>query len=259
MLWWIISNRIRYPRLKKRSMYLSEPNLIYGLTDHPLDINGSSIFEIFTVIRKFFARTPTSILRINFEGQQQNRFRFIAKSFDIFHKRNLNIDHVEYFTDITDSKVKFTECILQLDFLNATTYRLRLSMGSDIPEHATPMIYADISEKDLKTKFEESEEKYIISTSDLQVHIFKNNFRIQIKDSPGHIITESSSKSYNEFYTVTDAFPLGFIKNRKPKRMYAVENFNLYPNESIFGLGEKFGSLNRGIRVLLFQKIFPPS
>ncbi len=245
MLWWIVSNRIRYPRLKKRSMYLSEPNLIYGLTDHPLDVNGSSIFEIFTVIRKFLARTPISILRINLKDQQENRFRFVAKGFDILHKRNINIDHVEYFTDITDPKVKFTECTLQLDFLNETTYRLRLSMGTEISEHKTPMVYADISEKNLKTELEETEEKYIISTSALQVHIFKNDFRIQIRDSQNHIITESGSRTHNEFYTATDAFPLGFVKNRKPKRMYSVENFNIYPDESIFGLGEKFGPLNR--------------
>ena len=65
LLWWIVKSRLRYPRFKKKTMYMSEPNLIYGLTDHPLDNNATAVFDIFTIIRKFLARKPISILKVN--------------------------------------------------------------------------------------------------------------------------------------------------------------------------------------------------
>ena len=242
LLWWIIKNRVRYPKFKKKCMYHSEPNLIYGLTDHPLDYNATAVFDIFTIIRKFLARKPISILKIKLKEKNRNSFIFQAKGYNIIQNRNLNIDYLEY---LTDEKVKFTDCTLQIDVLTETTYRLRLAMKDKVPLHNTPMLCADITYESLKTKFEELDGKYIISTSAIQIHVFKEDFKIQIYDHNGHIITESGSKTHDEFATATDAFPLGFVKNRKPKRMYAVENFNLYPNESIFGLGEKYGALNR--------------
>jgi len=65
LLWWILKYRIRYPRFGNKSMHISEPNVFSGLTDHPLDRNAAPVVDLFTLIPKYFARTPVSILRID--------------------------------------------------------------------------------------------------------------------------------------------------------------------------------------------------
>lgn len=223
-------------------MYLSEPNLTLGLTDHPLDKNASPVINVLSLVDIWLARTPISILKTELRTREKNAFIFEAYGYDIIHKRNFDVDYVKYFTD---EKTKSTKCALQIDILTSTTYRFRLTMKEEVPTHDTPMVYSDITDETVKVTLEEFDEKYVISTPDLHLHVYRENFRVEIYDSDGVLITESGSKTHNEFFTATDSFPLGFIRNKKPKGLYAVENFNLYPGESIFGLGEKFGPLNR--------------
>ncbi|MCK4514262.1 MAG: DUF4968 domain-containing protein [Spirochaetaceae bacterium] len=239
---WILKYRIRYPRFRNKCMDMSEPNLVNGLTDHPLDEKGSPAYEIFTIVRKFLARKPISVLVVELKQRDGNSFVFRAKGFDILRDRDLSLSHVGYLTGDT---VKCTECALRLDILNSTAFRLRLSMGEKVPPHDTPMVSGSIEDENLSVDFAEHADSYIISTPELSLHISKENFRIGIYDKSGSLVTESGSRTHNEFPNATDAFPMGFVRNRKPKRLYAVENFNLQPGESIYGLGEKFGPMNR--------------
>ena len=239
LLWQILKYRVRYPRFSNKSMHISEPNVVSGLTDHPLDRNAAPVADLFTLIRKYFARTPVSVLRVRSVTRTENSFIFKVSGFNILRNRILGLDYIEYKKD------KPTECILQVDILTDTSYRLRLTMDNRVPEHETPMLYTDITDSSTKVTLAEDGDKYLISTPALILHVSKENFSIKIFDINNVLITESGSRTHNEFFTATDAFPMGFVKNKKPKRLYATENFNLYPGESIFGLGEKFGSLTR--------------
>lgn len=239
LIWWILKYRIRYPRFGNKSMHISEPNVFSGLTDHPLDRNAAPVADLFTLLRKYIARTPVSILSVDSVTRNENSFTFKAYGFNILRNRTLGLDYVEYETD------KPTECILKIDILTDTSYRLRLTMGKHIPTHETPMIYSDVTNSSTNVTLAEDEGKYVISTPEIKLQVSKENFGIKVLNKNNELITESGSRTHNEFFTATDAFPLGFVKNRKPKRLYATENFNLYPGESIFGLGEKFGSMNR--------------
>jgi hypothetical protein len=87
---WIVKNRIRYPRFKNKCVDFSEPNIINGLTDHPLDKNAAPAYEIFTILRKFLARKPISVLIIELIQREGNSFIFRAKGFNIIRDRDLN-------------------------------------------------------------------------------------------------------------------------------------------------------------------------
>ncbi len=242
LIWWYIKYRARYPRIKNKSMYLSEPNSVLGLTDHPLDDDATPVSDVFSLLSKWRARKPISILSVKLSTRRENSFIFSANGYDIIHDRDLTVDYVDY---LTDEKVKKVNCTLQIDIINSTTYRLRLSQSAEVPDNVTPMVYSDITDETIDATVDETDEKYIISTPMIKLHIYKESFRIQVYKKDGSLITESGSRTHNEFFTATDSFPLGFVKNRGNKETYAVENFNLFPNESIFGLGEKFSQLDR--------------
>jgi alpha-glucosidase (family GH31 glycosyl hydrolase) len=114
-------------------------------------------------------------------------------------------------------------------------------MGEKVPPHETPMVSGSIKDEGFSADLTEHPDRYIVSTSDITLHLYKENFKMKIYDKNGSLVTESGSRTHNEFTNATDAFPMGFVKNRKPKKLYAVENFNLQPGEAIYGLGEKFG------------------
>jgi len=239
---WFLKYTVQYFPHRKRSMYLSEPNLIYGLSDHPLDKNAAPFFDLFSLFRKYIARKPISILRVEFIQRHENTFIFRAFGYDIMRKRDLSVMHMKYQTG---KNVRNTAYCLQLDILTPKTYRLRLAKGDRVPDHATPMVCANITDESLIADFEEIPDRYVISTPLMSLHIFKQDFRIMIYDREGKLITETGSRTHNEFPNTNDAFPLGFVRNLYPRVDYATENFNLFPAESIFGLGEKFGAMNR--------------
>ncbi len=240
LVWLFLKNHIRYPRLKKKLMAFSEPNLTFGLTDHPLDINSAPSFDIFSAPKKLIARKPLSVLKVKFRERRGNSFIFDAFCYNIFN-RDIAIWHIDYDTSPKAKKKLFT---LRLDILNPKTYRLRLASGEDVPKHSTPMVVGDLTDKGFEAHFEEDSERYKISTGAIALSVFREDFRIEVRDKKGNLVTQTGGRSNNEFPTANDAFPLGFIKNRKPKGTYAVENFDLFPMESIFGFGERFGSLN---------------
>ncbi len=240
--WIYLKNRIRYPFLKNKLGEL-EPNVFFGYTDHPLDRHGTPINTIFTAISKFLRKKAKCILQIELKERHNNSFIFLAKAYNIFRIRNLK--NVYAHTYKITKKTKFTACTLQLDFLREDVYRLRLAEGPSVPENKTPMLLKDISDPHTKVQLETTPEAYAISTSKLKLKIYRENFRIEIFDSQGNLITESGSKTKNEFLTAMDAFPLGFVKDKKYKHWFGVESFVIYPGEAIYGLGEQFSPLNK--------------
>ncbi|NVM31094.1 MAG: DUF4968 domain-containing protein [Candidatus Helarchaeota archaeon] len=248
ILWVYLKNRLRYPFLKNKLSDL-QPNVFFGYTDHPLDVQGTPISTMFNALSKLRRKKSKFIFRLEFRKRQNNSFIFFAKAYNIFklsHYLKLSIESITDFSEYgINDKTKFTECTLQLDFLREEVYRLRLCEGLAVPENQTPMIAKDIRDLQLQVQFEETEEKFVISTTKLQLNIYKRQFHIEILDSQGHLITESGGKTKDEFPNALDAYPLGFIKDKKYIHWFGVESFVLYPGEAIYGLGEQFGPLNK--------------
>ncbi len=236
-----LRNRLRHPFIKNKLGELG-PNVFLGYTDHPLDIQGTPLDNIFNGISKLRRKKTEFIFEVVFKERINNSFLFVAKAYHVFSLENINFEsNAEFF--IKD-KSKFTECALQIDILRENVYRLRLAEGT-VPANQTPMIIRDIQNPDVKIKFEETSGKYIVATNKLTLEIFKDSFRIEISDSQGNLITESGGLSKNRFPNAWDAFPLGFIKDKKFKSWFGVESFVIYPGEAIYGLGEQFRPLNK--------------
>ncbi|MBN2174615.1 MAG: hypothetical protein JW731_10810, partial [Bacteroidales bacterium] len=68
-----ITQRLRYPSIKGRIGEL-EPNVYFGYTDHPLDINGTAITVPFTIFNKNRGRSSTSLLWLDSVERVGNSF-----------------------------------------------------------------------------------------------------------------------------------------------------------------------------------------
>ena len=154
-LWIYLKNRLRHPFLKNKLSDL-QPNVFFGYTDHPLDVQGTPISTMFNAISKLMRKKSKFIFRIELRERQDNSFIFLAKAYNIF-KIFEYLKLAENLTDLSEyginAETKFTECTLQLDFLRSDVYRVRLSEGSKVPENLTPMIVKDINDPILEVQF----------------------------------------------------------------------------------------------------------
>lgn len=235
-----LKERLKYLFIKNKVGELG-PNVYMGYTDHPLDIDGTPFITPFAFFKKLKKRAACSVLQVELKEQSNASFTFLAKGFNIF--KIINYDVMFKHEYVIDKSTKYTEMTLKIDFLRNDVYRMRLAKGASVPENKTPMIDKDISDPKLKTKFKEENDRYTISTSKLRIEIYKENFRIEVFDSKGNLITESGSQTKNDFPVPFDAFPLGFITLKK-RQQYGVDSFVLYPGEAVYGLGEHFGPVN---------------
>jgi alpha-D-xyloside xylohydrolase len=241
-LWYLIRGRIRYPFLKGK-LGENNPNVYFGLTDHPLDVDGSAIFSLFTILRKMNRKKASCVLQVEFKEKKSNSFLFNARGFDIYQIRDFDFEFAHNYK--INDKTPYKDLILQIDILKDDSYRLRLTGEKTVPENKTPMISTDITKSGLDVGFTESDDRYTLSTEKINLEIYKENFCIRVLDRDGNLITETGGKTKNEFPTTMDSFPLGFAKEKTYKETFAVESFVNYPGEGIYGLGEGFNSINK--------------
>ena len=228
MLMTVSKVRAAFVYLKSRFKYLSpkgkigefEPNVFFGYTDHPLDTGATPITTTAALIKKateqLLMREAKSVLQVALKERTGNSFKFLARGYNIYTIINQDIMFRHEY--IIKETTKYKSMAFQVDFLRDDVYRLRLAEGNDIPENKTPMIDKEISDPHCEVTFNEKTECYDISTSKLTLKIFKQDFRIEIFDARGTLLTESGSKTKNEFPNTFDTFPLGFIRMKKLRR-----------------------------------------
>ncbi|MBD3227299.1 MAG: DUF4968 domain-containing protein [Candidatus Lokiarchaeota archaeon] len=252
-LWILFKNKIRHWNLRKK---LSEfqPNAYFGYTDHPVDSVATPILTVFSAIGKLFRKKSKSVLTVELKEKTSRSFIFSAKAINIYSLKSRDLDDIETQKYVIKKNTKVHHCTIRIDFLKEDIYRLRFVEGEEIPDNITPMIYKDIQDQSLNCEFEEDEQSYTIKSAKLTLKIYKDDFRIEIYDNDGNLITESSGKTKNNFPNAMDAVPLSFIKDKGFKNQFGVESFVIYPCEAIYGLGEQFGPLNKiGQNIGLWQ------
>ncbi len=196
-VWEYVKNRIKYPfTFKKRINEYAEPNISYGLTDHPLDMNGTPLGSLFGVAKKLLGKKDYSIRMLKFLSRNNNKFLFEGIGHNIFLQRRMPDDEYtknQYPSFSTNPKP--SKLLLQIHMLRADTYRVTCTMKDEIPEHKTQMIQGDIIDSSISVDFMESEEFYQIKTSKLMINLYRDDFRIDIFNIEGKLITESSGYS----------------------------------------------------------------
>jgi len=248
----MLKNVLRHPVLFWRTLrkhddledHLDEyaPRVSFGRTDHPLDDMGP-LASPFTAIPKIFFRKSQSVLSVQLEKRRDNQFIFRARAFNIFRmmKPGSFYKHVYEYND----KTPYRTLYLCIDILKDDVYRVRLQESPGFDEAFTPMVVRDITDKGCRVDLEEDDLRYRLKTGKLRLEIYKSDFRIELYDMDGNRVTRSGGRTDNGFGVAFDAYPLGFIKDKRHRHWYGVESFELSYDESIYGLGEHFGRVNK--------------
>ncbi len=231
----------KYPGLEN---YFDEyaQKVSFGRTDHPLDDMGP-MQGGFTALPKLTSRYSRSVLSVDLAGRKGNQFTFQAKAFDIF--RLIKPD--SFYKHVYEIENKSPDAILNLcvDVLRDDVYRVRLKEGGGFLAKDTPMIANDIRDDLCRVDLIEEEACYRIETGRMRLHVYKKDFRIELYNSHGRKITSSGGRTDNHFGIAFDSYPMGFVRDRRHKHWYAVSSFDLSHGESIYGLGEHFGPVNK--------------
>ena len=237
---------LRYPFSTFTKSLFSEnmPNVYYGYSDHPLDLEARPFQYVQSFLSRNKGRKASCVLRTKLLSQSGNSFTFEAKGYDIYQVLDDEADGIQHTYRVDDS-TPYQSLTLQLDFLKADVYRVRLAAGNSVPKNQTPMVVGDIQEANLSLEIMEHDAYYQIRTSRLSLDIYKQDFRIEVFNSEGELIAESGSKTKNEFANALDSYPMGFIYDGKSRQNYGVENFTLFPGEAIYGLGERFDTVDK--------------
>ncbi len=237
-------NLLRYPlSLRKRVFWIGEPQAWFGLTDHPLDRDGGQISEPFSFVRKLTGKRASCVLAVEFLERTGNSFLFRARGYNVYTLRGTNMTAGSH-TYRVGPRTRYRELTLRIDILRPDVYRLRLAEGREVPEHATEMVCGDIA-RDTQVDFREEGGIYRITTPALRLDVHREDFRVEIRDAAGKLVTESGGRTRSEWALAMDSWPLGFIRDRRSGMTYGVESFLLYPGEAVYGLGEKFSAMNR--------------
>jgi len=241
-----IQNILKYPisTFKKRNFAENMPNVYFGFTDHPLDRDATPFQYAQSLLTRNKGRKASCVLEVTLRNHDSTCFIFDAKGYDIFKVLDQEADGINH-TYRVDGNTPYQKLILRLDFLRADVYRVRLTAEDAVPENSTPMVVGDIHDQGMAIEITEYPDYYQIQTSKLRLGIYKRDFRIEVFDFDDNLVTESGSKTKNEFANAFDSYPMGFIYDGKTKTNYGVENFTLYPGEAIFGLGERFDGVNK--------------
>ena len=127
---------VRYPFSTFTKSLFSEnmPNVYYGYSDHPLDLEARPFQYAQSFLRRNKGRKASCVLRTKLVNQSGNSFTFEAKGYDIYQVLDDEADGIQHTYRIDDS-TPYQLMTLQLDFLRADVYRVRLAAGSSVPEN----------------------------------------------------------------------------------------------------------------------------
>jgi len=216
--------------------------LSFGRTDHPLDDMGP-MQGAFTAMPKLLMRQSRSVLKVELTGRRNNQFRFRAEAYNIFNL--IRPEHFYKHVYETGGKAPAAVLNLCIDIPRDDVCRVRLRKDDDFDESFTPMVANDINDEGCQVELTEDDHCYRLRTRGLSLHVYKVDFRIELYDRDGKRITASGGKTDNHFGIAYDSYPMGFVRDRRHKLWYAVNSFDLTHDESIYGLGEHFGPMNK--------------
>ena len=143
-------------------------------------------------------------------------------------------------------------CKFSLSFINSKTIRLRMKTTSAL-QHEHPSLMLD-GEPQIKGgwKINDDAEKTIYKSEHGSLILNKKNFRIELLDENGKLLT--ATNSFEELEGMhSKKFPFLFIKRSTDYSRSIAASFSLLPDEKIVGCGESFTRLNkRGQKMVLW-------
>lgn len=216
--------------------------------NHPLDIMDDfyeleNEYFVSGDVRNFNAKKGEGKIQWNYHRWQMDWF---FNKIDM-HLRMTNQKEAP-FQDYESNPV----CRFSLSFINSRTIRLRMKTTS-ASQQEYPSLMLD-GEPDIKGgwKIKDAKEKVIYKSEHGSFILNKRNFKIELFDKAGKLLT--STNSFEELEGMhSKKYPFLFIKRSTDYSRSIAASFSLLPGENIYGCGESFTGLNkRGQKMVLW-------
>ena len=190
------------------------------------------------------------------------KFFYIDSIYKSYKKNN----SVEFLCSINDSiylskpewikeKVKSNNILhtkIILEFYKNDIFRIMMTIPnksfpeqkiSDLLLQKNNLVPFYPSIRELKSKIE-------IKLENITLNVNKNPWQITVIDKKNNIIFSENRTDIDGFNRFI-SFPIGYLYDKNIKRYNTFETINLYPDEQIYGLGEKFLPITRkGQRII---------
>lgn len=132
---------------------------------------------------------------------------------------------------------------VRLDVLTDAIFRVRYAEGEGIPEHVTPMV-VDTFVGPTQCAIMHTGGQVTVRTASRCILIDLDPYRVVITDLAGEKLCGIGGPEKDHFCQ-WDSFNTGVCRTLADGAPIAVENFDLAPDECLYGLGEKFIKLNK--------------
>lgn len=138
---------------------------------------------------------------------------------------------------------------LRIDVLTDSIVRFRYAEGESVPENPTPMVAGAFAGPTRCSVTEVNADKsrpaqIVITTAALQISIDREPYRVEITDLAGKRVCNIGGPEKDHFCN-WDSYNTGLSRTTASETPLATENFDLDPDECIYGLGEQFIKLNK--------------
>jgi len=148
-----------------------------------------------------------------------------------------------------ETEPKYKEVLVEIIPLGEKVFMIRVGLETLPRLEVRPLLIKDRLEK-VEPSLKEFEDKLVLSTSKVKCIVHLDKWQIEMKDREGKMFFEEYLNGMlRGFFPV---FPL--CCKLVNEEVHFVESISLRPDEAIYGLGERFGRLNkRGQRLFMWN------
>lgn len=180
-----------------------------------------------------------------------NRYNLIPDDSRVFHRKDADVEiirqvkSVEKVNDYTYSFKLNTQNNKEY-YLNAIAYDesiFRIQLGKEKHIENTTMIELSKEQnKNLVVEIIENEEMYILKNKKSTLKVHKDLFNLSLHDSKDKLVWDLENKD-KKSWCVTP--PMGYRVSNDNNEEFPFLSFRIKNNENLYGLGEKFNSINK--------------
>jgi len=134
----------------------------------------------------------------------------------------------------------------RIDILRDNVVRLRYTEAKQVPDNPQPFTMDDYAERGApkSCKIKATKKQVTINTAKVELRVALDPFRIEAYDNAGNQVAGIGGPEKNQFGQ-WDAVNTAISKTLDTGDPIAMEQFDLRPDEGIYGFGENFRSFNK--------------
>ena len=167
-----------------------------------------------------------------------------------FHRvtRVRSIRRVPGGVDVQTATAGGDDLTVRVTFFAPQVLRLQFHAAGGKLDRTSPMLVARAGR--VRMRVQETKDTIRIRAGGLNVACNRHPFALRLQDGAGRtIFSQFADRSFDRFVT----HRMGYVEHRANGRRHVYDSFRLWHGEHLYGLGERYGPLDRrGVRTVLW-------